>query len=80
MKKENIIAHILNQTKDKIRQKSFSQKEYEWLLNDAWDNYKIIQIIEKNNIQTTKEMMDYIDNTIIQNYIISSSLQERNPV
>lgn len=80
MKKENIIAHILNQTKDKIRQKSFSQKEYEWLLNDAWDNNKIIQIIEKNNIQTTKEMMDYIDNTIIQNYIISSSLQERNPV
>ena len=79
MKKEHIIAHILNQTKDKIRQKSFSQKEYEWLLNDAWDNYKIIQIIEKNNIQTTKEMMDYIDNTIIQNYIISSSLQERNP-
>lgn len=80
MKKEHIIAHILNQTKDKIRQKSFSQKEYEWLLNDVWDNYKIIQIIEKNNIQTTKEMMDYIDNTIIQNYIISSSLQERNPV
>ena len=80
MKKEHIIAHILNQTKDKIRQKSFSQKEYEWLLNDAWDNYKIIQIIEKNNIQTTKEMMDYIDNIIIQNYIISSSLQERNPV
>ena len=80
MKKEHIIADILNQTKDKIRQKSFSQKEYEWLLNDAWDNYKIIQIIEKNNIQTTKEMMDYIDNTIIQNYIISSSLQERNPV
>jgi thiamine monophosphate kinase len=80
MKKENIIANILNQTKDKIRQKSFSQKEYEWLLNDAWDNYKIIQIIEKNNIQTTKDMMDYIDNTIIQNYIISSSLQERNPV
>lgn len=80
MKKENIIAEILNQTKDKIRQKSFSQKEYEWLLNDAWDNYKIIQIIEKNNIQTTKEMMDYIYNTIIQNYIISSSLQERNPV
>lgn len=80
MKKEHIIAHILNQTKDKIRQKSFSQKEYEWLLNDAWDNYKIIQIIEKNNIQTAKEMMDYIDNIIIQNYIISSSLQERNPV
>jgi len=80
MKKENIIANILNQTKDKIRQKSFSQKEYEWLLNDVWDNNKIIQIIEKNNIQTTKEMMDYIDNTIIQNHIISSSLQERNPV
>lgn len=64
MIKEKDIARILNQVKDEINLGVYRNKKgYKWL-QDRYTTFLLIQTIIDNDLNDTKEIMEYLETLI----------------